>query len=99
MDVDVVESPPESVEADVLGFAVAEPAALSQPGQHLDDALGGRLRRLLEEGELTGGSGAVTLVHTLDDLPSRRVAAAGVGRRGDVDADALRSAAAEVAAR
>ena len=99
MDVDIVESPPEGVEADVLGFAVAEPAALPQQARRLDDVLGGRLRRLLEEGELTGESGAVTLVHALDDLPSRRVAAAGVGRRGDVDADALRSAAAEVATR
>ena len=99
MDVDVVETPPEGVEADVLSFAVAEPAELPDAAKRLDGVVGGRLARLLEDGELTGEAGAVTVLHTLDELPAGRVAAAGIGDRREIDADVVRSAAAKVATR
>lgn len=99
MDVELVETPAEAVEADVLAFAVADPAALPQPVEELDRRAGGRLSHLLEDGEVDGGRGNVALVHTGDALPARRVAAAGVGPEDEVDADALRTAAAAVASR
>jgi leucyl aminopeptidase len=99
MDVDVVDKLPETVEADVLGFAVPDPVELPAAAQRLDGIVGGRLARLIADGELKGDYGSVTVLHTLDDLPAHRVAAAGIGERGGVEADVLRSAAANVALR
>ena len=99
MDVAVVETPPEGIEADVLAFAVADPVELPGPAKQLDRRLGGRLTRLTEDGELAGERGALTLLHTPDELSAKRVAAVGIGERGAVDPDGLRTAAAEAAAR
>ena len=99
MDVQVSEASAERVEADVLGFAVVDPVTLSGSARDLDRALGGRLEHLAEDGELAGSEATVTLVHTRDELAAHRVAAAGVGPAGELDADGLRTAAAAVAAR
>ena len=99
MDVAVVETPPEGVEADVLAFAVPDPVELSGLAQELDRRLRGRLTRLTSDGELAGDRGRVTLLHTLDELPAKRVAAVGIGEGHAVDPDGLRTAAAEAAAR
>ena len=99
MDVEAVETRPEDVEADVLGFAVADPVELSPHAQRLDEAIRGRLRHLVEDGELRGELARVTLVHAVDELPAHRVAAVGVGERARVDVDALRTAAAQAAGR
>jgi leucyl aminopeptidase len=99
MDVDVVDRLPETVEADVLGFAVPEPVELSAAARRLDGIVGSRLARLIEDGELKGDCGSVTVLHTLDELPAHRIAAAGIGERDGVESDVLRSAAANVAVR
>ena len=99
MDVQAVETRPEGVEADLLGFAVPDPVELSAGAERLDQAVGGRLRHLIEDGELRGDLARVTLVHTHEELTPHRVAAIGVGERDRVDADALRTAAAGAAGR
>ncbi|MBA2615293.1 MAG: leucyl aminopeptidase [Actinobacteria bacterium] len=99
MQVDVVETAPRDVEADVLGFAVPEPTELPAAVQQLDELVNGRLTHLVEDGELTGSRGAVTLVHTIGELAAHRLAAAGVGPAAELDADAVRAAAASVAAK
>ena len=99
MDVAVVETPPEGIEADVLGFPVPDPAELSAGARDLDRVVRGRLAHLIDDGELTGSLGTVTLVHTVDELSAHRLAAVGIGERGSVDADQLRTAAAQVAIR
>src|SRR5919202_4543222 len=90
MEVDVAETPPEGVEADVLGFPVTEtlslPALARAPFAQLGD-----------DGELRGERGAVTLVHRADGIAAARLAAAGVG--AGQDADDFRTAAAELARR
>ncbi|HET9214200.1 MAG TPA: leucyl aminopeptidase [Gaiellaceae bacterium] len=98
MEIDVVEAPPGGVEADVLVFPVPEPAALPAGAQQLDRLLEGGLTRLVEDGELRGETGRVTLLHTDGRLAARRVAAAGVGGER-VDADRLRTAAGAAATR
>jgi leucyl aminopeptidase len=98
MDV-AVETSPGSVSADILGFAVADPTALPAPLQELDGDARGRLARLVDDGELTGTRGSLTLVHALDGQPAQRLAAVGVGPDSELDADALRSAAAALAVR
>ncbi|MDQ3994767.1 MAG: leucyl aminopeptidase [Actinomycetota bacterium] len=99
MDVAVAETSPEEIEADVLGFPVADPVELSSGARSLDRIVSGRLERLIAEGELTGSIGDVTVVHTVDELAAHRVAAVGVGTASAVDGDGLRTAAAHVAAR
>jgi leucyl aminopeptidase len=89
---------PGQIEPDVLALAVPEDdeGPLSDGRKVLDEKLGGRLRRLAEDGELRGELGKTVLVHTDGELRARRVAAAGVGKVADVDADALRTAASAV---
>jgi leucyl aminopeptidase len=99
MKIDVVEAPPQAVEAEVLAFAVVEPARLAGPAAELDRLLSGRLAHLIEDREVKGSGGHVALVHTLGQLAARRVAAAGVGKEAALEPDALRTAAARVAAR
>ena len=98
MEIVVVEAPPGGVEADVLVFPVPEPTALPGEALELDRALDGRLSRLVEEGELRGETGRVTLPHVAGQVAARRIAAAGVGS-GPPDADRLRTAAGAAASR
>ncbi len=89
---------PARIEADVLALAVAEgdDAFRDHDGGPLDAKLTGRLRQLVEDGELRGELGRTVLLHTDGEAGARRVAAAGVGKAEAVDADALRTAAASV---
>jgi leucyl aminopeptidase len=98
MQIAVVEAPPGGVEADVLAFAVRDPAALAGAAEGLDRLVEGRLTGLIEAGELRGDEGRVTLMHADGQLAAARVAAVGLGSR-TLDADRLRTAAAKVAAR
>jgi leucyl aminopeptidase len=96
IEIEVVE--PNDLAGDVVAVAVAEPVtSLSGEASKLDHRLGGRLARLAASGELSGKVGEATLLHVEDGIGSPRVAAAGIGPAGDVDADALRTAAAAVA--
>jgi leucyl aminopeptidase len=99
MQVEVVETPAAAVEADVLVITVDDPVELTGVAAELDDRIGGRLAHLVSDGELKGKSGTVTLVHTLGDLGAHRLAAVGLGRAADRDADTLRTAAGAVARR
>jgi leucyl aminopeptidase len=99
MEIDVVETAPAEVDADVLAFAVPDPAELSPTGQELDRLVDGDLRHLIEDGELKGDRGKATLVHTGGRVSAHRLAAAGVGPPGQLDADSLRTAAAVTAIR
>jgi leucyl aminopeptidase len=89
---------PDRAEPDVLALAVleGEDGSVAIGGSSLDDRLTERLRRLAEAGDLRAELGRSVLLHTDADEGPRRVAAAGVGRRDQVDADALRTAAASV---
>ena len=96
MDIDVVEAPPGGVEADVLVFTVPDPVTLSKAAEGLDRLVEGRLSRLVENGELRGDEGRVTLLHADGRLAAQRAAGVGVGER-ELDADRLRTAAAAAA--
>src|SRR5256885_11669809 len=95
MRVDVEALAPDAVEADVLAFPVVD--GHTGTAGELDGLLKGRLARLLEEGELTAELGHTALMHVNGDLKAQRVAGAGVGKLEELDADALRTAAAAVA--
>ena len=99
MEIDVVDTSPAEVDADVLVFAVADPVALPPAGEELDRLVGGDLRHLIDDGELKARRGKITVLHSNGRVTAHRLAAAGVGSRDRVDADSLRTAAAAAALR
>jgi leucyl aminopeptidase len=97
---------PGQEHADAIALPVAQrPTAdgdsksdLSGEGARIvDEKLGGRLARLAASGELPGKRGEALLLHLDGELDAPRLVAAGVGPRGEVDADALRTAGAVAA--
>ncbi len=98
-DVAVEVKLPGQVEPDVLAVPVLGGAngALSEGARVLDDQLEGRLRRIVDGGELREELGATVVLHTDGETRARRVALASLGPADEFDADALRTAAAAVA--
>jgi leucyl aminopeptidase len=92
---------PGEAHADAIAVPVVQPpvgAALGGEGVRIvDEKLGGRLARLVESGEIRGDRGEALLLHLDGELDAPRLVAAGVGRREDADADALRTAGAATA--
>jgi len=87
---------PGQAGADALALPVAQPLG-GDGSKIVDERLGGRLSRLAESGELRGERGEAVLLHLDGELEAPRLVAAGVGKREDVDADALRTAASAAA--
>jgi leucyl aminopeptidase len=87
---------PGEAGADALALPVAQPLG-GDGAKILDDKLVGRLARLAESGELRGDKGEAVLLHLDGELDAPRLVAAGVGKREDVDAEALRTAGAAAA--
>jgi leucyl aminopeptidase len=88
---------PEQVDADVVAVPLTADNELAGAAAGLDSKLEGQLARLASDGELRGDAGRVSIVHVDGRLGARRVAVAGLGPRDQLDADALRTAAAAVA--
>jgi leucyl aminopeptidase len=83
-----------SVEADVLGVPLAEPASPLPPVvARLDERLEGRLGRVAEEELVAKTRGQTAVLHTAEG----RVVAAGLGPGAALDSDAVRTAASGVA--
>src|SRR5215218_2562206 len=97
MQVEVQAVEPQQVEADVVAVPLAAGNGLDGVAARVDAAVDGLLGRLAGDGELHDEVGRAGLVHVDGTLSARRVAAAGIGPRDQVDSDALRSAAAAVA--
>ena len=87
---------PGQAGADALALPVAQPLG-GDGAKIVDEKLGGRLGKLSESGELRGERGEAVLLHLNGELEAPRLVAAGVGKRDDVDADALRTAGATTA--
>jgi leucyl aminopeptidase len=92
---------PGEVEPDTLAVPLTQgdEGQVSNGARILDERLKGRLQRLADDGELKGDLGKTVLLHTDGELNARRVVVAGVGKRDEVDADALRTAASAVVRR
>jgi leucyl aminopeptidase len=96
MRIEVQAVAPEEVEADVLAIPLVAGDGLGGAAAKLDGGLDGLLSRLAGQGELHDELGRAGVVHVDGKLGAPRIAAAGVGPRDGVDADALRTAAAAV---
>jgi leucyl aminopeptidase len=82
---------PGEAGADALALPVAQPLG-GDGARIVDEKLGGRLARLGESGELRSERGEALLLHLDGELDAPRLVAAGVGKREEVDAEALRTA-------
>jgi len=88
-------SSPGGGSPDALALALAE----GDPTPSSDGDLQQQLQQLADDGELRGELGRTVVLHTNGASTARRVVVAGVGKRAEVDADAVRTAAAAVARR
>src|SRR3990170_2644644 len=61
----------------------------------VDQALGGAITQLIQEGEVKGKLGEVTLIHTLGKIPPKRVAVVGLGKPEGFTLDRLRGCVAD----
>jgi leucyl aminopeptidase len=96
MDVQVQAVAPAEAQADTLAVPLTE-EGLTETAQAVDAKLDGLLQQALQEGELRSDLGYARFVHTGGKVAAKRVAAAGLGKRDAIDADAVRTAAAAVA--
>ena len=93
----------EEVEIEVSAPGDGQPDAVALPlpegdstPRSSDDP---RLQQLADDGELKGELGRTVVLHSDGSSNARRVVIAGVGKREEVDADAIRTAASAVARR
>jgi leucyl aminopeptidase len=98
MDAVTIEvSPPGETEPDTLALPFSsDDSELPSNGAQLDDRVEAQLRRLADGGELKGELGKTVVLHGDAESNFRRVVVAGVGKRAEVDADAMRTAASAV---
>jgi leucyl aminopeptidase len=99
MDAVTIEvSPPGEIEPDTVALPFSsDDSELPSNGAQLDDRVEARLRALAAGGELKGELGKTVVLHGDAESNLRRVVVAGVGKRAEVDADAMRTAASAVA--
>ena len=73
---------------------------VTQPGGGtgaVDRALGGAISQLIADGEIKGKLGELTLIHTMDRIPAKRVVVVGLGKSEDFDTAAVRCVSGDVA--
>ena len=61
----------------------------------VDRALDGAISSLIEDGEITGKQGEMTLLHTMGKIGPSRVVVAGLGAQGDFDIEVVRRVSSE----
>jgi leucyl aminopeptidase len=62
----------------------------------IDQALDGAISLLIKDGEIKGGEGEITLVHTLGKIAPSRVVVAGLGSKDKFDSQVARRVSADV---
>ncbi len=104
MQVSVVQADPAAHRTDALVVSlfheVTPPTGVTGA---VDKALGGLISKLISEGEVTGKSGELTLIHTPDTaykaFGPKRVLVVGLGNRNSFDLDTVRNVSAEAVRR
>ena len=61
----------------------------------VDRALDGAISQLIDDGEITGKQGEMTLVHTMGKIGPARVVVSGLGPQEDFDAEVVRRVSSE----
>jgi leucyl aminopeptidase len=94
-EVEIEVSAPGEGSPDAVALVLAEDDKTPRSDGDLQE----KLQQLAADGELKGELGRTVVLHTNGTGNARRVVVAGVGKRAEVDADAIRTAAAAVARR
>jgi leucyl aminopeptidase len=94
MRVEVRAAESDSFETDVLAVPVSRNGTVVGGAEDLD----GLLAKVVEEEDVSGAIGRTAVLHPDGELAARRVVAVGLGEEDEVDADAIRTAAARVVA-
>ncbi|MDR5696069.1 MAG: leucyl aminopeptidase [Armatimonadota bacterium] len=85
---------PENCPCDLLILGIPEGEILVGPAATVDQALGGILRKVVQEERFTGKTRSTLLFHTHDRIPPRRLLLVGLGSPSHLTTDHLRQAAA-----
>ena len=97
MDLKVIQGNVTQVKSDVLILNYFENSRrMGRDTAKVDKALGGAISQLIKKGEIKGKHKEITLIYTLGNLPSSKVAIAGMGKKTELTLDKLRTAVAEV---
>jgi len=62
----------------------------------VDKALSGAITKLIEQGEIKGKLNEVSIIHSLDKIPARIIAVAGLGKQSEFTLNKIRGVTAEV---
>jgi leucyl aminopeptidase len=89
---------PSTFEADVTVIGFYEGSGLEGSAAELDGASGGMLKRAMESGDFKGELNEALLLYTLQG-PAPRILLVGLGKRDELTAERIRSAAATAARR
>jgi leucyl aminopeptidase len=85
MNISLSGSSPRDAKVDLLAVACDDDAVAESPTiVALDQALGGSLRRAIQDERFRGKAGQLLMLHTQERLPAGRVALLGVGNRSSV---------------
>jgi leucyl aminopeptidase len=97
--VELAGTAPERVRVDLLAVPVYAGRRLGPGAEAVDEALEGGLAEFMEEADFDGKRGETLAVPTRGRLGAKAVVLVGVGEQDQLDADALRRAAATLAKR
>lgn len=96
MEIKVVAGDVAKTEADAIIVNFFEGTeSLEGDAATVDEALGGALSQLINQGEIKGKFNQITLVHSLGKLPATRVVVTGLGKQEELSQDKIRGAVAE----
>ena len=83
---------PENKKTGCLVLGVWQGAVLTPAAQSADTASGGRLSKILAQGDLSGRSGTTLLLHAVPGIAAERVLLVGLGEQKEFGETALREA-------
>lgn len=97
MKIKVINTDISKVKCDILAVGFFEGTGkLTGRAAEADKMLGGTISSLISGGEITGKLSSSTVIHSKTSHPVRRVLVVGLGKRADLDMDAIRMASCAV---
>lgn len=97
IEISVAHGAPAQERADVLVVGAFTDGTLTPGGRAVDEASGGRLRKVLERGDLERAPGSALMLYDLPGVSASRVLVVSLGERERFDDKAWRDALAGVA--
>ena len=93
MDIKVIKDNPIKVKTPVLMVSMFEKENLLDGiNKEIDQGLDGAISQIIDEGEVKGAKGELTLIHTFGRIGPSRVLIIGLGKEGNLDTNTIREA-------